>query len=124
MAQDDGPLNESPAVQRIRLRPGELTIASEREGDIHVIALAGELDLATADQVEQELLRVEATDAGSIVLDLSRLRFIDSTGMRVIIAAEARSRRDSSRLALLRGPDAVQRVFELTGVVDLMPFSD
>ena len=124
MAQDDGPLEESPAAQLVKLRPGELTITSEREGDVHVIALAGELDLATADQLAQELLRVEATDAESIIVDLARLRFIDSTGMRVIIAADERSRQDSQRLALLRGPDAVQRVFELTGVIDFMPFAD
>jgi anti-anti-sigma factor len=124
MAQDPKPPESTPAGQLIRLRPGELTISSEREGDVHVIALSGELDLATADELEQELLRVEATDAESIVVDLAGLRFMDSTGVRVMITADTRSRADSQRLALLRGPDAVQRVFELTGVLDLLPFAD
>jgi anti-anti-sigma factor len=91
---------------------------------VHVIALAGELDLATADEVEQEIVRVEATDADSIVVDLSDLRFMDSTGVRILLSADARSRADGSRLALLRGPAAVQRVFELSGISDLLPFGD
>ncbi len=105
-------------------RFGYLEIRAERGDDEHVIALTGELDLDGAERVEQELLRAEATDARRIVLDLSDLRFIDSTGIRLILAADARSRADGDRLVLIRGPQAVQRVFELTGIVDLMPFED
>ena len=95
---------------------GVLRVHSERDGAVHTVALSGELDLAGAPDVEQELKRVEATDASVIVLDLSRLTFIDSTGIRLVVSAEARSRADSNRLTLLRGPAAVQRVFEIAGV--------
>jgi anti-anti-sigma factor len=103
---------------------GKLTVHSERDGIMHTVRLQGELDLATAEKLERELLRVEGSDAQSIVLDLSALTFIDSTGVRLIIQAAARSRADSQRLALLRGPRAVQRVFELTGMLDRLPFAD
>jgi anti-sigma B factor antagonist len=106
------------------LTAGGMTLHSVRDGALHTIRLEGELDIATADDVERELLRVESTDALSIVLDLSSLRFIDSTGVRVVLYAHARSRRDANRLVLLRGPAAVQRVFELSGVVDRLPFAD
>ncbi len=86
---------------------GRLTVHSERDGILHTLRLEGELDLATAEQLERELLRVEASDALSIALDLSALEFIDSTGVRLIIQADARSRADS-RLALLRGPRGPQ----------------
>ena len=102
----------------------QLTVQSERDGIVHTVRLEGELDLATAEQLEHELLRVEGSDALTIVLDLSALQFIDSTGVRLIIQAHARSRADSQRLALLRGPRAVQRVFELTGILDRLPFAD
>jgi anti-sigma B factor antagonist len=108
----------------IRPAPGELGLTSERDGDVHVIAVRGELDLANGNELQRELLRVEATDARSIVVDLSGLQFMDSTGIRVLLSADARSRADSERLTLLRGPAAVQRVLELTGVVDLLPFAD
>ena len=107
-----------------QVRAGRLTLHSTRDGALHTIRLEGEMDIANAEDVERELLKVEATDALSIVLDLSTLRFIDSTGVRLLLCACTRSRRDANRLVLLRGPAAVQRVFELTGVVDRLPFAD
>jgi anti-anti-sigma factor len=103
---------------------GQLTVRSERDGVMHTIRAEGELDLATAEDLERELRRVESSDALSIVLDLSGLQFIDSTGVRLLIEADIRSRADSNRLTLLRGPKAVQRVFELTGILDRLPFAD
>jgi anti-sigma B factor antagonist len=103
-------------------RFGFLEIRSERHGDRHVIALTGELDLDGADRVIAELRRGEATDAGRIVLDLSSLRFIDSTGIRLIIEADARSRADGKRLLLIAGPPPVHRVFEMSDLVDRLPF--
>jgi stage II sporulation protein AA (anti-sigma F factor antagonist) len=110
------------AAQVIRL--GVLTISSERDGDLHTVELEGELDLATAPGVELELERVEATDAAAIILDLSGLTFIDSTGIRLVLAAARRSRADSNRLTLLRGTAAVQRAFEISGVEGLLSFAD
>ena len=103
-------------------RFGFLEVRSERSGDEHVIALVGELDLDGADRVAQELQHAEATDARRILLDLSGLEFIDSSGIRLIIAADARSRIDGDRLALVRGPRPVHRVFELTGVAERLTF--
>ena len=104
-------------------RFGDLEVRSERTGDEHVIALVGELDLAGVDQVAEELLRAEKTDAGEIVVDLSELTFIDSSGIRLILEADARSRADGNRLRLIRGPALVQRVFEISGVTARLPFS-
>jgi anti-sigma B factor antagonist len=103
---------------------GLLTIDSRRVGEAHVIALAGELDLAHAGELEQELKRIEQTDAASITLDLSKLSFIDSTGVRILLLAEARSRADSYRLTLVRAPASVQRVFVICGVDGVLPFGD
>ena len=103
-------------------RFGFLEVRSERDDGDHVIVLAGELDLEGAERVNQELLRAEATDARRIVLDLSNLEFIDSSGIRLILAADARSRSDGDRLVLVRGPRPVHRVFELTGVAERLTF--
>ena len=123
-------MTEDISQQRDSVRAGELielgqlTIRSARAGDVHTIRLAGELDLATADDVEKELERVEATDAESIVVDLSGLTFMDSTGVRLVVSAHTRSRAAGQRLTLLRGQAAVQRVMELSGVDALLPFAD
>lgn len=102
---------------------GSLVVRSERQGDAHVVELAGELDLDGAPRLEEELLRVEATDAASIVVDLGELEFIDSSGIRLLLMAAERSNANG-RFCLLRGPKQVQRVFELTDLVDRLPFVD
>jgi anti-anti-sigma factor len=121
---DAAPGQSEPLRAAQLSRLGELTVSSEREGDVHTICLSGELDLATADGVARELARVEASDARSIVLDLTGLTFMDSTGVRLMLSASARSRADANRLTMLRGGAAVQRVLELCGVDHLLPFAD
>jgi anti-anti-sigma factor len=103
---------------------GRLTMRSTREGDAHVIALSGELDLAGADLLENELKRVEDSDASQIVVDLRDLDFIDSTGVRLIYMADNRSRKDNGRLTIRRGPHKVQRLFVMTDLADRLPFVD
>lgn len=103
---------------------GELTISSARDGVVHTICLAGELDLGTADAVQRELERVESTDAEAIVVDLSGVTFMDLVGVRLLVAAHSRSRADSSRLALVPGAGVVRRVLRLAGVEALLPFAD
>jgi anti-anti-sigma factor len=97
---------------------------SMRDGGAHVIALEGELDLASADLVEGELQRVEATDAQQIIVDLRELQFIDSTGVRLVYLADARTRQDGHRLTIRRGPERVHRIFVLTDLADRLPFVD
>ncbi len=109
------------AEQAIML--GRLSMSSRREGDLHTIDLAGELEIANAADVERELLRAEAGDAGAILVDLAGLRFIDSTGIGVLIRAAARSRADGNRLVLQRAPRPVLRVLRMAGVADLLPLA-
>ena len=103
-------------------RFGFLEVRSERSDDRHVIALQGELDLDGVGGVTEELESAEASDAREIVLDLSGLDFIDSSGVRMIVSADLRSRADGDRLRLIAGNPRVQRVFELTGVLERLPF--
>lgn len=120
----------SNAAQHESLRPmqkhhvGDLSLSSARDGEVHTIRFFGELDLATTAEVEQELRRVEAEEPEEIVLDLSGLEFIDSTGIAFLIAAESRSRAGSHRLTLRRGSPAVQRAVEICGVDAILPFAD
>lgn len=86
-----------------------------REGGV-TVSLIGELDLAAADGLDQELKRVEATSPDEIVVDLRRLRFLDSTGLRILTAANRRAQEAGVALRVVRGPGPVQRVFEITGL--------
>jgi anti-anti-sigma factor len=95
----------------------------DRDGGVEV-ALRGELDLSTIDKVEQELTRVEADGHELIVLDLSGLTFLDSTGLRTIVTADQRARRSGRRVVVLKGPETVHRVFTITRLDERLEMVD
>jgi anti-anti-sigma factor len=78
------------------------------------VMLRGELDLSTVGKVQDELSRIEASSPPVLVLDLSKLTFLDSTGLRCLVTADERARGDGRRVVLVRGPEPVQRVFSIT----------
>jgi anti-sigma B factor antagonist len=81
--------------------------------------LAGELDLSSALVFDDELRRIEDDDKSStVVLDLRNLKFLDSTGLRLIWAAHSRAKRCGRQLRIVPGSDAVRRIFRLTGMHD------
>ena len=86
-----------------------------RSGERHAqVILRGELDLSTVEKVEDELRRVEAGEEKIVVLDLSGLSFLDSTGLRLMVTADRRAQKDGRRLVIVRGPETVHRVFTIT----------
>jgi anti-sigma B factor antagonist len=101
-----------------------LVLESEPQDGAWVISLYGELDLASAPMLEQGLLDAEAAGAARLVLDLSGLEFIDSTGLHVLVRAHERARETGQQLSLVRGPRAVQRLFELTGAARVFSFEE
>ena len=80
------------------------------------IAVAGELDLSSALTFDEEVRRAEDRLPETIVIDLRRLRFMDSTGLRLIMSAQARARTRGRRLAIVQGSEPVKRLFLLAGV--------
>jgi len=89
---------------------------ASRDGDRVRLSLHGELDIAAAGRLDEELRVLEGEDPAHLVLDLHNLTFLDSTGLRSLIAADARGREQGRRVTLLQGPAVVQRVFEITGL--------
>jgi anti-anti-sigma factor len=100
----------------------QLVIRTAFQNGTFIIALYGEMDLVNVEQVHRALARAEATSAAEIVVDLGGLQFMDSTGVHLLIEAHARSRLDGNRLSLLGGSPAVQRVIDVCGLADRLPF--
>jgi anti-sigma B factor antagonist len=89
---------------------------ANREDGRARVALFGELDIAVAGELDRTLEEMEREGPDHLILDLRGLTFLDSTGLRSIIAADARGREQGRRVTLIRGPAVVQRVFEITGL--------
>ena len=103
---------------------GDLEIRLERSGDRQVVLLSGELDVATAHSFEETLRSVEEGNNYPIVVGLSGVTFIDSTGLMALAQAFSRSRLAEREFLLLRGSDPVQETFALTGLDADLPFVD
>ncbi len=104
---------------------GKLAIdRGERDG-LTVLVLSGDLDIAGADALDEELLQVESSArSGVLALDLREISFLDSSGLRVLLAADARARGDGRRLVLVRGSAVVHRVFEIALLDRRLTFVD
>jgi anti-sigma B factor antagonist len=99
-----------------------LTVDVASEADRVRIALRGELEVATVEQADDALSLLEVQPSDTVVVDLSGVTFIDSTGLRFLLLTDRRARKDGWRLALIPAAPGVQRVFKLTRLEDRLPF--
>lgn len=84
------------------------------------VRVRGEVDIDTVGAMITELEAAEAADATSIVLDLSGVSFLDSTGVSAIVRGALRSRAQGDRLRVVTSP-AVDRVIDLCGLRGRLP---
>jgi anti-anti-sigma factor len=97
--------------------PEEFSIsASDLDGRAH-LTLRGELDLATAPELEQ-LVNERLDSPQEVVVDLRGLEFMDSSGIRVLVAAHARAGRTGTRVFIVRPApgSAVAKIVEVAGL--------
>ena len=86
----------------------------------------GELDLATAPELEDRVLAAVRAAEGDVVLDLRELTFMDSTGVRTIVAAHQAAKESGADLRVVRpaADSAVSRVIEISGIDDALGLVD
>ena len=94
------------------------------EAQATVIAVSGELDLASSPALQEELDRVSGSESDLLIIDLRDLDFMDSTGLSVLVRAHQRAEEQGRRLAMVKGPQQVQRLLSLTGVADRLTLID
>lgn len=88
------------------------------------LALSGELDIVSSPVLERTMAELAASDAELVVVDLRGLEFMDSTGLHVLLQAQQHTHDLGRRFALVRGPEQVQRLFDLTGLTDSLTIVD
>src|SRR4051794_30583961 len=93
-------------------------VRTDRVDDVYSIVLTGELDIATA----PTLLELGAEADTTTLLDLSGLTFMDSTGLRAVLALDRNCREAGRELLVVPGPPAVQKVFSATRTEEHLNF--
>ena len=98
-----------------------MATARDEDGRV-VLRLAGELDVATAPRLHHALIGIIDGGRCSVLdLELSGLRFVDSTGLGVLVRARQRLRSDGGELRLCNASRPVARVLDITGVAHVLP---
>jgi anti-anti-sigma factor len=103
------------------LAPGELRIRGVPTDGTLLVAVAGELDLATAHELQAQVDQL-ATEAKELVLDLRGVAFIDSTGLRALLESKAVCEWHGCGFSISHGQPAVERLFEVSGLAGSLPF--
>jgi anti-sigma B factor antagonist len=101
-----------------------LEIAVSETGGVRLLRLTGELDMAGVDQLERLLTPDQTPEGATFVIDMRGLSFIDSSGLRALIMADERVRDEGGRFIVVRGPDRVNEILEMTGVAQRIELVD
>jgi len=102
----------------------DVQLDTESHSGIHILTVGGQIDAATSGQLERALTDAEPGVERGVVLDLSAVDFIDSTGLRVISRSIARLTADDRALAAVAPPGPVRRLVELTALTGHFRLSD
>jgi anti-sigma B factor antagonist len=105
------------------ISPGELLVRVSGAEQAYEVHLHGELDMSTAPQLRQELLRLTSDGATEVTIDLSELEFVDSTGLSVLVTGLKRLRETGGDLALRSPTPGTRRVLEITGLTEIFSIS-
>ena len=96
-----------------------MTIKKTVDGSTLVLALEGRLDTTTAPQLENEL-KVSLYDTKALTLDMEKLEYLSSAGLRVLLAAQKQMQKQKVEMVVVNVNEIIMEVFEITGFVDII----
>ena len=117
---DDTPRAHVEAI----LAAVEFRVEVERDGGSVRISPVGEVDAATIGRLRESFDEATAIGASRLVLDLRETTFLDSTGLHFAVDVDAWATKNGTEFAIVAGPPAVQRTFNVAGLSDRLPFAD
>jgi len=97
-----------------------LEVDISRVDSAHLVTVRGELDIGSALSLAGPLTEITSDGDGPVLLDLSDLAFMDSTGMSVLLNARRRLTRTGRRMAIVCPSGKVLRLFEMTSMIDTL----
>lgn len=102
----------------------DLIIETRPGHPLSVVDLAGELDVYQAPRLRERLEALVGSGDSRLILDLTRVEYIDSTGLGTLVALRKLAIARGGELRLLCPNPSIRRVFEITGLLPVFPFFD
>jgi len=98
-----------------------IDIKSEKQGEALIYKLRGSLDLATSPSVRAALVEAASEGRHDIIVDLTQLEFIDSTGLGALIGAHRRALEHGGKVRLVVADGPIARLLNITGLIRVFP---
>jgi anti-sigma B factor antagonist len=102
----------------------QFQIEERSEGGVTIVTVSGEIDVATAPQLQESLHALIAQGRSSLVIDLLAVTFLDSTALGVLVGALKRCREQGGDLQLVMADVRIMKIFEITGLITVFPIVD
>ncbi|PID54123.1 MAG: anti-sigma B factor antagonist [Micrococcales bacterium] len=102
----------------------DLTVTNREQGDRSVVAVQGEIDVYTAPVLREHLNELVADGRHHLVIDMTEVEFLDSTGLGVLVGCLKRIRAQDGTLALVCHEEKILKVFRITGLTKVFPIHD
>ena len=99
----------------------ELSLSTHTVGEHTVLEVGGEVDVYTAPRLRERLIELVEGGARHVVVDLSRVEFLDSTGLGVLVGGLKRARSHDGALRLVCAQEKILKVFRITGLTKVFP---
>jgi anti-sigma B factor antagonist len=102
----------------------DLKVETRHEGDVAVVAATGEVDVFTAPGLDAEITALLEQGSSQLVVDLSGVSFLDSTGLGVLVKGLKTARDSGGSVRLVVTSDRIRKIFDITGLDAALPLFD
>lgn len=96
-----------------------IDVQTDDDGRTHLFALHGDLDVATSPALRAALMDAASGEQQNIIVDLSHLAFLDSTGLGALIGANKRAKEGAGEVRLVAQEGQILRLLRITGLLDV-----
>jgi anti-sigma B factor antagonist len=118
-----GPLAPA-ACHELRSAQVDLTITTREAQGRTVVSVAGEIDVYTAPRLREEITELVAAGTYDLVIDMSEVEFLDSTGLGVLVGGLKKVRAHEGSLQLVCNQDRLLKIFRITGLAKVFVIHD
>lgn len=102
----------------------DLQLSTSQRGPFAIVTVVGDVDLGTAGRLGDEAMTAVGTETPNVVFDLGGVTFLDSSGLKVLVAAQKRAEQAGGSVSLAAVPRVVMRVLTVTALDKVFPMYD